>query len=145
MLGTGDVLVVLLGPDAGQFSVPSKTLSYLCAGRPVLGLMPADNLAARLLRQAGSAVFPPEEPALEGAAAWVRGGPVRPGPGRATGQGEPRAGRAGVRPEWLRLPLRGHPLQRERRRRTPSPPLKRPPRVAGGPAPPATGRPRRSG
>ncbi|MET9013214.1 glycosyltransferase family 4 protein [Streptomyces olivaceoviridis] len=71
-LGTGDVLVVLLGPEAGQFSVPSKTLSYLCAGRPVLGLMPADNLAARLLRQAGSAVFPPEESALEGAATWVR-------------------------------------------------------------------------
>ncbi|MFJ8085447.1 glycosyltransferase family 4 protein [Streptomyces sp. NPDC096205] len=73
VLGTGDVLVVLLGPEAGQFSVPSKTLSYLCAGRPVLGLMPADNLAAGLLRQAGSAVFPPEESALDGAAAWVRG------------------------------------------------------------------------
>ncbi|MEV5177380.1 glycosyltransferase family 4 protein [Streptomyces flaveolus] len=72
VLGTGDVLVVLLDPEAGQFSVPSKTLSYLCAGRPVLGLMPADNLAARLLRQAGSAVFPPEEPALDGAATWVR-------------------------------------------------------------------------
>ncbi|KOV92809.1 glycosyltransferase family 4 protein [Streptomyces sp. NRRL B-3648] len=72
VLGTGDVLVVLLDPDAGQFSVPSKTLSYLCAGRPVLGLMPAGNLAARLLRQAGSAVFPPEEPALDEAAAWVR-------------------------------------------------------------------------
>jgi glycosyltransferase involved in cell wall biosynthesis len=72
VLGTGDVLVVLLDPDAGQFSVPSKTLSYLCAGRPVLGLMPADNLAARLLRQAGSAVFPPEESALGDASAWVR-------------------------------------------------------------------------
>lgn len=72
VLGTGDVLVVLLGPDAGQFSVPSKTLSYLCAGRPVLGLMPADNLAAQLLRQAGSAVVPPEESALDGAASWVR-------------------------------------------------------------------------
>ncbi|GGW44136.1 hypothetical protein GCM10010503_21090 [Streptomyces lucensis JCM 4490] len=72
VLGTGDVLVVLLGPDAGQFSVPSKTLSYLCAGRPVLGLMPAENLAARLLHRAGSAVFPPEESALDGAAAWVR-------------------------------------------------------------------------
>lgn len=72
VLGTGDVLVVLLDPDAGQFSVPSKTLSYLCAGRPVLGLMPADNLAARLLRQAGSAVFPPGEQALGAAAAWIR-------------------------------------------------------------------------
>lgn len=72
VLGTGDVLVVLLGPDAGQFSVPSKTLSYLCAGRPVLGLMPADNLAAQLLHQAGSAVLPPEESALDGAASWVQ-------------------------------------------------------------------------
>jgi glycosyltransferase involved in cell wall biosynthesis len=72
VLGTGDVLVVLLAPDAGEFSVPSKTLSYLCAGRPVLGLMPADNLAAKLLREAGSAVFPPEESSLDSAAGWVR-------------------------------------------------------------------------
>ncbi|MFF3846933.1 glycosyltransferase family 4 protein [Streptomyces sp. NPDC002328] len=72
VLGSGDVLVVLLAADAGGFSVPSKTLSYLCAGRPVLGLMPADNLAAGLLRQAGSAVFPPEESSIEDAAAWVR-------------------------------------------------------------------------
>lgn len=72
VLGSGDVLVVLLAADAGEFSVPSKTLSYLCAGRPVLGLMPADNLAAKLLDQAGSAVFPPEESALDAAAGWVR-------------------------------------------------------------------------
>jgi colanic acid biosynthesis glycosyl transferase WcaI len=71
VLGTGDVLVVLLEGDAGTFSVPSKTLSYLCAGRPVLGLMPADNLAAQLLHQAGSAVFPPDESSLEDAADWV--------------------------------------------------------------------------
>ncbi|PKW05041.1 Glycosyltransferase involved in cell wall bisynthesis [Streptomyces sp. 1222.5] len=71
VLGSGDVLVVLLAPEAGQFSVPSKTLSYLCAGRPVLGLMPPDNLAARLLHQSGSAVFPPEEATLDEAAAWV--------------------------------------------------------------------------
>ncbi|WP_432021170.1 glycosyltransferase family 4 protein [Streptomyces sp. 1222.5] len=71
VLGSGDVLVVLLAPDAGQFSVPSKTLSYLCAGRPVLGLMPADNTAAQLLSKAGSAVYPPEESALAAAAAWA--------------------------------------------------------------------------
>ena len=40
VLATGDVLVVLLEKSAGQFSVPSKTLSYLCAGRPIIGLMP---------------------------------------------------------------------------------------------------------
>ncbi len=72
VLGTGDVLVVLLEGDAGMFSVPSKTLSYLCAGRPVLGLMPAENLAAQLLHQAGSAVFPPDASSLEAAASWVQ-------------------------------------------------------------------------
>ncbi|MEU8992585.1 glycosyltransferase family 4 protein [Streptomyces sp. NPDC048558] len=72
VLGAGDVLVVLLTADAGEFSVPSKTLSYLCAGRPVLGLMPADNLAAKLLRRAGSPVFAPEESSLSDAATWVR-------------------------------------------------------------------------
>ena len=40
--------VVLLERSAGAFSVPSKTLSYLCAGRPVVGLMPAENLAAEV-------------------------------------------------------------------------------------------------
>jgi glycosyltransferase involved in cell wall biosynthesis len=44
------VLVVILEPDAGVFSVPSKVLSYHCAGRPMLASIPADNLAARIVR-----------------------------------------------------------------------------------------------
>ncbi|RZI91754.1 MAG: hypothetical protein EOO67_10000, partial [Microbacterium sp.] len=36
---------VTAGQQAGAFSVPSKTLSYLCAGRPVVGLMPEENAA----------------------------------------------------------------------------------------------------
>jgi glycosyltransferase involved in cell wall biosynthesis len=72
VLGTGDVLVVLLEQDAGAFSVPSKTLSYLCAGRPVLGLMPAENLAARLVTEVEGCVLRPEEASLPTAAAWVR-------------------------------------------------------------------------
>jgi len=72
VLGSGDVLVVLLEQDAGAFSVPSKTLSYLCAGRPVLGLMPAENLAATLVAQVDGCVLPPNESSLPEAAAWVR-------------------------------------------------------------------------
>lgn len=49
VLASADVLVVLLEPAAGQFSVPSKTLSYLCAGRPVLASIPLNNAAAQLL------------------------------------------------------------------------------------------------
>ncbi|HET7683428.1 MAG TPA: glycosyltransferase family 4 protein, partial [Marmoricola sp.] len=72
VLGSGDVLVVLLEQDAGAFSVPSKTLSYLCAGRPILGLMPAENLAASLVQQIDGCVLPPQESSLPEAAAWAR-------------------------------------------------------------------------
>jgi glycosyltransferase involved in cell wall biosynthesis len=55
VLGSADVLVVLLEPTAGRFSVPSKTLSYLCAGRPVLAAMVSTNTAAQVLQERASA------------------------------------------------------------------------------------------
>ncbi len=56
MLGAADVLVALLETDAGAFSVPSKVLSYLCAGRPVLMSGPIGNLAAEIVEQAGAGI-----------------------------------------------------------------------------------------
>lgn len=56
VLATGDVLISILEPDAGVFSVPSKTLSYLCAGRPLLLAVPSENLAARITRDEGAGV-----------------------------------------------------------------------------------------
>ena len=71
VLGSGDVLLVLLDQRAGAFSVPSKTLSYLCAGRPVLGLMPLENAASALVERAGGAVFTPQSASIPAAGAWV--------------------------------------------------------------------------
>jgi glycosyltransferase involved in cell wall biosynthesis len=71
VLGTGDILVVLLDQDAGAFSVPSKTLSYLCAGRPILGLMPSENLAAELIESVGGGVWAPDSSAVPVAASWA--------------------------------------------------------------------------
>lgn len=51
VLASADVLVVLLDPAAGGFSVPSKTLAYLCAGRALLAAVPSENLAARLVAE----------------------------------------------------------------------------------------------
>jgi glycosyltransferase involved in cell wall biosynthesis len=56
VLASGHVLVGLLEPDAGVFSVPSKVLSYLCAGRPVLLAVPRENLAARLVEREGAGI-----------------------------------------------------------------------------------------
>jgi colanic acid biosynthesis glycosyl transferase WcaI len=71
VLASGDLLVVLLEKSAGAFSVPSKTLSYLCAGRPVIGLMPGENAAAQLLSSVGGCVLPPDPTSLDEAAAWA--------------------------------------------------------------------------
>ncbi len=71
VLASGDVLVVLLEAGASSFSLPSKALTYLCAGRPIVGLLPESNVIAGLVRRAGGAVFPPDEGSIDTAAGWV--------------------------------------------------------------------------
>ena len=56
VIATGDVLLAILEPDAGVFSVPSKVLTYLTAGRAIVAAIPAENLAARTIRDAGAGV-----------------------------------------------------------------------------------------
>jgi glycosyltransferase involved in cell wall biosynthesis len=59
VLATGDILTAIIEPHAGLFSVPSKILSCLCAGRPVVAAIPADNLAARTIERAGAGLIVP--------------------------------------------------------------------------------------
>jgi colanic acid biosynthesis glycosyl transferase WcaI len=56
VLATADVLVATLEADAATYSVPSKVLTYLCAGRPLLLGVPEDNLAARIVRENGAGI-----------------------------------------------------------------------------------------
>lgn len=70
VLATADVLVSILEPDAGVYSVPSKVLSYHCAGRAMLLAVPESNLAARIVIEEGSGLVadPRDEPAFVRAA-----------------------------------------------------------------------------
>ncbi|WP_257195697.1 MULTISPECIES: glycosyltransferase family 4 protein [unclassified Bradyrhizobium] len=52
VLGSADVLISILEPDAGIYSVPSKVLSYLCAGRAIVLSAPSENLAFSILEKA---------------------------------------------------------------------------------------------
>ncbi len=74
VLATGDVLVGILEEEAGIFSVPSKTLSYLCAQRPLLLAMPLKNLAARITgeNKAGLIVAPGDLDGFLAAATQLR-------------------------------------------------------------------------
>lgn len=54
VLATGDLLLSAIVPQASASSVPSKILSYLCAGRAVLAVLPGDNLGRRLVEEEGT-------------------------------------------------------------------------------------------
>ena len=62
VLASADVLLAMIERDAGDFSVPSKILSYLCAGRPIVLAAPQDNLAAQIVKISGAGtVVEPED------------------------------------------------------------------------------------
>ena len=72
VLGSADVLVALLEPQATTFSIPSKVLSYMAAGRPILGLMPRDNPAAADIIATGGQVASPSSEGVRESLEWLR-------------------------------------------------------------------------
>jgi glycosyltransferase involved in cell wall biosynthesis len=63
VLATADVLLATLEADAGNFAVPSKIHTYLCAGRPILLAGPKNNLSASIIeRSAAGIVVDPNDP-----------------------------------------------------------------------------------
>lgn len=56
MLASADILIGVLGREAGVFSVPSKVLTYMCARRALLLAVPAENMAARIVTRIGAGV-----------------------------------------------------------------------------------------
>jgi colanic acid biosynthesis glycosyl transferase WcaI len=64
VLASASVLVAPLDASAGKFCIPSKVLSYLCAGRPTVIAIDSDNPAAVTINQnrAGTVVEPGNSP-----------------------------------------------------------------------------------
>lgn len=60
VLASADVFLAVLEPEAAAFSVPSKVLTYLAAGRPSVLCVAPENLASRTVNraQAGLTVGP---------------------------------------------------------------------------------------
>ena len=56
VLASGDVLMAMIEPDAASYSVPSKVLSYLCSGRPIVLAASEHNLAAQTIRRARAGI-----------------------------------------------------------------------------------------
>jgi colanic acid biosynthesis glycosyl transferase WcaI len=86
MLASADVLLVVLESNASRYSVPSKVLNYLCAGRPVLALLPPDNAVAHMVEaaEAGIVVAPGDAGAASDALNSLLASPVaRAGMGTA--------------------------------------------------------------
>jgi glycosyltransferase involved in cell wall biosynthesis len=56
VMASADVLIALLEPDASKYSVPSKVLSYLCAARPIVAVIPQANSVAGIITAAAAGV-----------------------------------------------------------------------------------------
>ena len=56
MLASADVLVAILQPDAAGFSAPSKVLTYLAAGKPIVAAIDSENAAAQVIMRARAGV-----------------------------------------------------------------------------------------
>lgn len=56
VLASADVLLATLEADAGQFAVPSKILTYLCAGRALMLAAPPANLAVSVVERSQSGI-----------------------------------------------------------------------------------------
>lgn len=78
VLATADVMVAILEPDAGVFSVPSKVLSYLCSGRAILLAVPPENLAAEIVvsNEAGRVIAPTDAEGFVAAAREMLANPA---------------------------------------------------------------------
>lgn len=72
VLAASDVVLTLLELSASKFSVPSKVLSYLAAGRPIVGLMPPDNPAAADIAASGGFTAAPNADGVRLASEWIR-------------------------------------------------------------------------
>jgi colanic acid biosynthesis glycosyl transferase WcaI len=75
VLASADLLVAILEPDASKFSVPSKALTYLCASRAILGVIPPDNSIAEILLShgAGQVVDPADRTTIAATVAELLG------------------------------------------------------------------------
>lgn len=64
VLAGADLLYAGIAADAASFSVPSKVLAYLAAGRPILASIPPGNLAGgTVVRADAGLVSRPDDPA----------------------------------------------------------------------------------
>gem|GEM_PF-2317557 len=53
LLADSDLLLVALADNAARYSIPSKVLTYLCAGRPIAASIAPDNDAAQIIESVG--------------------------------------------------------------------------------------------
>ena len=66
LFADASVLIALLEPVASTFSVPSKVMSYLSAGKPIVASIDPNNASAKILKEIGAGiVISPESTVLE--------------------------------------------------------------------------------
>lgn len=72
LLMKADLALMLLEEGASEFSVPSKTYSYLAAGKCIVAFAPKSNAASIAITKAGGFVFEPSSEGIHDAVKQIR-------------------------------------------------------------------------
>ena len=72
ILMKADLALMLLEEGASEFSVPSKTYSYLAAGKCIIAFAPKSNAASVAITNAGGFVFEPSSEGVHDAVKQIR-------------------------------------------------------------------------
>lgn len=119
VMAAASVHIAILEPNASRYSVPSKVLSYLCSGRPIVGVIPLGNAAATTLQLSGAGIVVDPNDEQTAAATVIKllldeGLRARMG---AAGRGFAELNfRIGPITDQFEATLRGHALQGSRSR-----------------------------
>ena len=66
LFADASALIAVLEPVASTFSVPSKIMSYLSAGKPIVASIDPNNASAKILKESGAGiVISPDAPAIQ--------------------------------------------------------------------------------
>lgn len=78
MMASADVLVASVNNEVSFYAVPSKVLSYMCAGRPIALAIDSENLAARIVteHELGFVSDPDDVDGFVASASRLRGDPA---------------------------------------------------------------------
>jgi len=71
VISSSDICLVLLEPEASEYSIPSKVATYLACGAIIVGFVPKENRVSTIIDEVGGFRVEPDDSNIMQAANWI--------------------------------------------------------------------------